>query len=374
MSKPADEKKDVWFAILSRQHDIYTNISEKLKSTDDYAKEMSLLRAKGDNITQEEKIRLKQLISLKQIAAFNQSIGKHPVKPDEKVKIADISAGHNLSSLYNDPCAAYILNIEEGKAKKIQDNYGVICQSSSCLDDSILTGEGIERNPKFGEGDYGWKRILRSFKHIPCNSLLINDRNLFSNDDVSDENKKYGFKNVFEILEFLIPSRLNDGAKFHVFICSDEESLEKHNSFEDIVAELEKTRRDLIENRNHRINIDIEFFCLTDKNSVGYTETHNRRILGNYFVFTLDYKIAAFKDNYCRCTQNISGKKLFHTGLYDDNDTAEKLHRDLIMDFKDFIGFHEKGTAKQKGYLYAINGEIKDFDTCKVVNRILKNN
>lgn len=372
MSKPAGEKKDVWFAILSRQHDIYTNTSEKLKSTQEYENEIRDLRTNGDMESEDVKQKIKHLLCLKQIAAFNQSIGKHPVKPDEKVKIADISSGHNLSSLYNDPCAAYILNIEEGKAKKIQDNYGVICQSSSCLDDSILTGEGIERNPKFGEGDYGWKRILRSFKHIPCNSLLINDRNLFSNDDVSDENKKYGFKNVFEILDFLIPSRLNDGAKFQVFICSDKESLEKHNSFEKIVEELEKKRQDLLSNRK-RISIDIEFFCLNE-NSVGYTETHNRRILGNYFVFTLEHKIAAFKDNYCRCTQNISGKKLFHTGLYDDNDTAEKLHRDLIMDYKDFIGFHEKGTSKQKGYLYAINGEIKDFDTCKVVNRILKNN
>lgn len=258
-------------------------------------------------------------------------------------------------------------------------------------DNPLLTGEGISANPKEGNNNYGWQKVLKNFKDIPSSGIVINDRNLFTNDEIIREKggvireKTLGIQNIKEILDQVVPRRFN-GGKYHILISSDITDLgDTHVTFEFVKDKLEEIRKELKRIRGNRFEIEMELFVFysNDKrnkpNGEGHTDTHNRRILSNYFIFTFEHKINAFDGKRSLCTQAINGHKLFHTGLKDDgNDPAEKLHRDMITEFSEFLSAYTNNSDSQVAnnldsvVKYAINGEEKKpSHLLKITNRIL---
>ena len=104
-------------------------------------------------------------------------------------------------------CEEFELSVK--KAKKIQQDYGVLCQSIDALDESFLTKGNIDMSPRKGEKEYGWNKVLKILKYYPSNAILINDRNLFSNESRDSSSgkpgNKAGIENLYEILEEIIP-------------------------------------------------------------------------------------------------------------------------------------------------------------------------
>jgi len=385
------DEQSPWYRIIANQEKVYTNITDRLADTNKYDDELNEL----ENSEEPDANRLKELVTFRRLAALGKD-EQTTVMPCEKVDIntIDPTSPASLKVVINDPCAVYLLDISPDAALKIQKEYGVICQSTQTdelQDNPLLTGEGVNANPKEGNVNYGWLRILKKFKDVPSSALVINDRNLFTNDEIipkkdgSITEKTLGIQNVKEVLEQVVPKRFN-GGKYHILISSDiTETGDTHVTFEYVKNKLEEIRTDLKKARGNRFDIDLELFVFYSDskhkkpNGVGHEDTHNRRILSNYFIFTFEHKINAFNGKVSLCTQSINGHKLFHTGLYEDgNDTGEKMHRDMIAEFSEFLSAYANPSDPEVAdnldsvVKYAINGEEKKPSTLlKMTNRIL---
>lgn len=384
------EDQSPWYRIIANQDKVYTNISNRLADTNQYDDEINEI----DNSDKPDISRLKELITFRRLAALGKD-EQTTVLPCDKVNIESIdpSTPASCKVVIDDPCAVYLLDITPDAAAKIQKKYGVICQSTQIEleDNPLLTGEGISSHPKVGNSSYGWLRVLKRFKDMPSSAIVINDRNLFTNDEVIRKQggrvteKTLGIQNVKEILEQVVPKHFN-GGEYHILICSDIIDIGgTHVTFEFVKNKLEEIRLELKKTRGNRFDIDLELFVFYSNskykkpNGEGHEDTHNRRILSNYFIFTFEHKINAFDGNKSLCTQSINGHKLFHTGIYEDgNDTGEKLHRDMISEFSKFLKAYtsplDPSTANNLDSVvkYAINGEEKNpSQLLKMTNRIL---
>ena len=388
------EEQSPWYRIIAMQVKVYVNIGNRLSNINDYEEQINEIEnSENPDVTQ-----IKDLVTFRRLAALNKDV-QTMVLPCSKVDIDSIdpSIPATFKTVANDPCAVYLLNIKPEDAE-IQKEYGVICQSIDTLDDSILTGEGIHIAPKKGNDNYGWLRIMKNFKNLPSSAIVINDRNLFTNDrliqekDGSIKEEILGIQNVKEILEQVVPKQFN-GGKYHILISSDiTDQNDDHVTFDYINRKLEEVRQELVKSRKKRFDIDLELFVFyLDKsssntlprksgpNGLGHEDTHNRRILSNYFIFTFEHKIKAFNGKISLVTQEINGHKLFHVGLYDDgNDPAEKTHHDMITEFSDFLSAYTNVTDPtiaanlDSTVRYSLNGvEQKPSQVVKMNNRIL---
>lgn len=382
------EEQSPWYRIIAMQDKVYANIGNRLSNINDYEDQINEIEnSENPDVTQ-----IKELVTFRRFAALNKDV-QTLVLPCSKVDIDSIdpSMPSTFKNVVNDPCAVYLLNIKPEDAAKIQKEYGVICQSINALDDSILTGEGIHIAPKKGNDNYGWLRVMKNFKNLPSSAIVINDRNLFTNDrlihekDGSIKEEILGIQNVKEVLDQVVPKHYN-GGKYHILISSDiTNQNDGHVTFDYVNKKLEEVRLELVKSRKKRFDIDLELFVFysdqksSKPNGLGHEDTHNRRILSNYFIFTFEHKIKAFNGEVSLITQDINGHKLFHVGLYDDgNDPAEKTHHDMIAEFSDFLSAHTNVTDPtiaanlDSTVRYSLNGvEQKPSQVVKMNNRIL---
>lgn len=352
-----EPSQNAWYRIFKKQSFIYVNTASNIKS--DYSVEISNMESQEDCDVQ----LLQELYKLQQLADFQQG-SNVDLKKSQLVDMNQIES--NPSIVHNDPCAIYLLNIDKEKAGKIQRDFGVICQSVDSLDSSILTKGFIDVSPYSGDKDYGWSKILSLLKKYPSNSLIINDRNLFSNETLDSASgvpgNKSGINNLFEILDAIIPKRFC--GEYHVFVCFDRSNLNNNVSVDYICDQIYSLSRRL----GRRNNIIFEIMALHGKDSPCYGITHNRRVLTNYFILTAEHMLKAFDNSKSIASQHITGYKLFNHGLYDANDAPEKLHRDMISDFKNMCNYYKKHPSN-KFYTYNINNSNQPFSSVK--NRLL---
>ena len=349
--------QNVWYRIFQKQSYIYVNCDSNIKN--DYSEEIF-------NMESQENCDincLRELYKLQQLADFQQGYNVD-IKRSLLVDMDKIET--NPAIVHNDPCAIYLLKIDKEKADKIQKDFGVICQSIDSLDESFLTKGCIDISPHYGDKDYGWDKVLRILKKHPSNAIIINDRNLFSNETLDSSSgrlgNKLGVDNLYKILDTIIPKRFC--GEYHVFLCFDSCSLNPNVSTDYICEQINSIKRQL----NRRNNIVFEIFALHGKDSPFYFITHNRRILTNYFILTAEHQLKAFNDSKSICSQHITGNKLFNYGFDDYNDPPEKLHRDMINDFKDLVKYYIS-KPKNEHYIYSLNGNKQEITAIK--NRIL---
>lgn len=364
-----DENQNTWYKIFKKQDCIYVNSASDIKS--DYSDEIYDLESQDNS---DEQL-LNQLYRLQQLADFQEGYHVY-LKKSNIINMDDIVS--NPTEVHKDPCAIYILNIDKETAEKIQREYGVICQSTDNLDDSILTEGFIDMSPHYGDRDYGWERVLKMHKKYPSNAVIINDRNLFSNETLDSESGKpgnrLGIENLYEILNAIIPKKFC--GDYQVFLCFDKSSLNS-NVTEDYIC---KQIQSLIKRLKRRGTIVIEVLVLHGDSSPKYNLTHNRRVLTNYFILTAEHMLKAFDNTKSISTQHITGYKLFNFGLYDDNDAPVKLHQDMIRDFKALYNYyidHPDNEYYTYYFMDTYKETSKNTDTKQkintVINRILAN-
>lgn len=242
------------------------------------------------------------------------------------------------------PSSVFILDISAGEAAQLQKKYGVIVQSVDQLDIDILT-KVSQKNIYTDEGDtnIGWSDVFKGVRDLPINALIINDRNLFTNDQVVKdhdgnvrEKRLSGVDNVFNILNTILPRTLD--VPFHVLIVSDKAGIENHLTVKNVITYLNGLKKQL----NRPYVISMELLAVSSQSSL-YVNTHNRRILTNYAYLTFDHKINAFDGRRSKVSQMISVNKLFsHESLKEPSPFVKAYNRQTkdLHDYAVYVNQH----------------------------------
>lgn len=275
---------------------------------------------------------------------------------------------HHLKShpedMLKNPSSLYILDITPAEALAFQKYYGVMCLSSENPDISPL----IDVNDFFQSSTEkkkfkGWDRILDSVEKLPSNALVIIDRYLFAkrSKDAGD-----GLANVSNILRELLPQEF-EGGDYHVTVVFDIDAKHASYTFNEIATKLTNITRQL----RPSYNIMVEVFGIKESCTL-YDDSHDRRIVSNYFYVVASHKLAAFNpEDKGTVPQSITPWALFtESSLSVDSSAPLESIEETIDDFRRFYAALSN-EAEHNTYIYALNG--KRMDCCMGVrNRLLK--
>ena len=275
-------------------------------------------------------------------------INKIPAKPDAVLK---------------NPSSLFILDIPFAEAKKIQIEYGVMCRSGVDTNVSTLIDINDEhttdKNKPLGRG---WDTVLDSVEFLPSNALILTDRYLFKTTNAKFGN---GFDNVRSILTELLPRELN--TTYHVIVIFDKDCIDPLYNFQTIAKRL----NDIKEEFKRPYPITMEVLGITGKNDT-YHNLHNRRIVSNYFVVKMDYRLAAFNKAVGTVDQTITPQVLFTEDSLNRHSTAPlKSMEQIISTLREFSNSLSSLYTKHDSYYYAVNGEW--MEKCNTIrNRLIK--
>ena len=243
------------------------------------------------------------------------------------------------------PSSVFILDIDENEAASLQRRFGVIVQSFQHLDDTILAS--VSRKDIYTEKDdsnLGWDYVFNGVSDIPVNAVIINDRNLFSNDQVIKDkdgnvtqNRLSGVKNVGSILNAILPKTLE--VPFHVLIVCDKAGIEKRLTVKNLITYLNDIKKELKKQLNIQYHIVMELLAVSSQ-SMLYENTHNRRIMTNYALLTFDHKINAFDGKRSTANQRITINKLFsYEHLKEMSPFVKEYNRQLknLREYKEYV-------------------------------------
>lgn len=263
----------------------------------------------------------------------------------------------------NYPTSVFILDIDEKEARLLQQKYGVIIQSFSNLDDAILTT--VSKKTIFTEEKetgIGWSEVLSGIRDLPTNAIIINDRNLFTNDEILFDRsgqevakKLSGVDNVFNILNTVLPRTLD--VPFHVLVVCDKAGIENHLTVRKIGGYLTKLRNQL----NRPYHVAFELLAISRDSSL-FSESHNRRVLTNYGLLTFEHKVNAFDGRTSRVTQMITINKLFSHGDVREPSPFEKNHRRIIKDLKEYASYVKDNPKLAEHELFKSGHDGLKFD------------
>ena len=266
-------------------------------------------------------------------------------------------------SVLKNPSSLFILDIPLVEAKKIQAEYGVICRSGVDINISTLIDINDEhttdKNKPLGRG---WDTVLDSVEPLPSNALILTDRYLFK---TTNANYGNGFDNVRSILTELLPRELN--TTYHITVIFDKDSIDALYNFQTIAKRL----NDIKEEFKHPYPITMEVLGITGKNET-YHNLHNRRIVSNYFVVKMDYRLAAFNKAVGTVDQTITPQVLFTEDSLDRHSTAPlKSMQQIISTLRNFSHSLSSSSTKHDSYYYAVNGQW--MEKCIAIrNRLIK--
>jgi len=275
-------------------------------------------------------------------------------------------------------CAFIFSNLSKEEADLIQMRYGIICQSTSSLDASIITQIDPDHFELLNnEGYYGWRRICEGLTkpRIPSNCLIINDRNIFAN-DYPTQDRTPGLDNLENLLDVLLPQSYADGVNnddtipFQVLINCDWGTLHRppmdlKESYNTFANRINKIKRKL----GRQYPITIEFIALKRDNDF-FSETHNRRIYSNYYTISCDHKVAAFKGGHSRCSQSIDVLKLFSKLEKEKSDQPVKGHNSFMNNMTESVK-RWMDISKINSYAFSQNGDTRPV-IHKISNRLIK--
>lgn len=245
-------------------------------------------------------------------------------------------------SVLDNPCGAFLLDIDEKTAKQIETDFGVICQSTKNINDNSLQ-YSKEITSEKREEIHNWNNFLQVIKNTPSNTLMVNDRYLFANDDNLTKN---GIHNAVKIIDAILP--VDFKSDYHVLFVFDSLKLKPGITFSNIANWLNKEIRGI---RPYPIKLEM---ISVKSNCNLYENTHNRRIVSNYSVIRTEHKFNAFNGTKSLCSQTLNCDMLYSKGIKDDSDCPAKSHWKTITDLKS-IAIYGKSHATS-GYEYACNG------------------
>ena len=268
------------------------------------------------------------------------------------------------SSVLKYPCGIFLLDISEAKAHKIQEDYGVICQSTNKLDFSPLVQPNYPNELEENETGKSWKSMISRFRELPSNSALIIDAHLFQQDRYDegagcyDANNSKGITNLQEILDAILPEYFcgiyHVGVLLTDYDIANKNIAQKNLTNKRIANAINKLKSRL--DRPFDISIEVVF---VDKNDNGaHTLIHNRRIISNYYIVTADYALAAIHNGRSLRSQSITAYSLFENIQIDsESDKKEKRMRSDLRKLKSLL--EQQTRAIQPSLSFYQNGQLK---------------
>lgn len=267
------------------------------------------------------------------------------------------------------PNDIYVFSQDEQSARKNTYSFGTL---NSCP--SVSSIRSLKRHWKYetiaGER-YSWKQFMSKFHEgsvPPSNSLIIIDRYLFSFNPDFLADWRNGVRNLHELLDQLLPKEFNDC--YHVLIVFDENTISRGANMQDIASACQYVKNVLARS----FPIVIELLSI-DKNSEGfiYAETHDRRIVSNYYIIRCSHGFSAFVpeesqmsvliphgETYAAFSQTIEFESIY-AGIDDEDQDVSSLPVkgcDYIIDtFKESL--LRAGEKYSPGYNLAIDGKIQ---------------
>lgn len=275
----------------------------------------------------------------------------------------------NPQNALNHPHDAFLLDIDQTKADAIQSQYGVVCQSTKNLSYCAVSEKGCHFSLNKGENTHTWSELFADKERVPANALIIVDRYLFGYEGKLRSSYRDGVNNIKQILSNALPDNVN--CDFHVLVIFDANSSTDLNFDIDSVAkELEAYKVNALK---RPYPVEIELFSVSSKN-LQYGETHNRRILSNYYIVSADHLLKVFRsDGSSITTQNLNLDYSFSEGLRDRSDMPQK-RIDYLVDklkslFSSACADIINGEAHSSEYIYYINGRLDTLGHLK--NRLI---
>lgn len=262
----------------------------------------------------------------------------------------------------------FILDIPSMDAKKISDNYGVLCYSCSDPLTNPLLVPGWTIDTADSAIRQEWTSVL-SNTGVPSNYLILADRYLLASeknksDRTLNESIQDSYNNIFEILDCVLPKQFSSGIYQVTIICdattiNDKNEDGEYLSFKDIAEQIWKLKKKL----KRQYSFSIELVSI-DANNSAYSETHDRKILSNYFIVSATHKLKAFRDGRSLTNQDLTFKYLFSEGLEPNSRSTipETSHARTIDNIK-WALYNLSGSE-----LYSYNGQICKLE---IKNRVL---
>lgn len=234
----------------------------------------------------------------------------------------------NPERVLENPDSAFLLDVDDSFAKQVEQEYGVICQPVSKLDTMCKVSEHhypVELY-KYEEGSdpddtrKSWKDVIGDDAcKYPSNAMVIVDRNFWSDTNRSTD-EMCGIENLVDLLDTVLPKKLK--CEYQVLVvyqhgCRDKSDPREteENFLEEMEAHLNRLARPL-----RKYPVSVKMLAVRKPPQKHYeqrhrdlfNETHNRRIVTNYFVLKGEWSMAPFwKDKGPRGNQTISWDKCF---------------------------------------------------------------
>lgn len=284
---------------------------------------------------------------------------------------------NNSRRVLENPNAVFLLNIKSEDADKIQNQYGVICQSIDNIDDDVLT-KAYEYDLSDGQEGVDWDVYFDKSNHrLPSNALIICDQYIFSGDSKTGakDMMDLGLSNIRGILNSVLPRRHND--EYNVLIVFDSSTLTQNEEqemkmFKSIASNLKNYADGIKKVRRYKIRFDL---ISIDHNCINYKMLHNRRIISNYFVIRAEYKLRAFKDNVSTVSQTIFYDALFSKIVQikpNGPDSPIKSQLQMINYVRELI---QNGNCRKYASIVDKQDDIYVTKVCKAcTNRLMVNN
>lgn len=296
------KEQDDWFAVLMKQDQIL--LDRDVYADMDYDDPLFIFSQAATNVNFKESI-----------VDYNKEIRSNP------------------SCLLDNQVMAYLLDINEKDADIIQTSFGVLCQSTQDLSECKLAYIPTSYDIIKGQTKHSWKELFNDDNHIPTNTLIILDRYLFCYDAPLACGYPEAIENLKKIFFATLPDNLL--TDFHillVFSAGSGVKLDTRYSASDAATKLNDYIKNILKKPYQVI---LEFFTINDSNVANFDETHNRKMLSNYYLASADKSIKVFDANgQAICTQPIYLKYHYSCGLKDRSDTPQIYHQYLL----DIIG------------------------------------
>lgn len=268
------------------------------------------------------------------------------------------------------PQGVLLLDIDKDTAELIQKDYGVVCQSTLDLSNCLLATSENKISLCTGDQQYSWKDLFNKRNDIPSNSLVFIDRYIFAYEGVTHCGYKEGITNIKCILANILPDKLL--CDYHVLILFDDNlSNDRNYTIEKVWKELDEYKNKVLK---RPYNIVFELFSVTSK-CEGYADTHNRKIISNYFIVSAEHYLRAFAgDGVAVGTQDIRVEYTYSNGLLNSQSAVKSISHLLmqiskmkdngILEQKEMKNFQKGGC---KAYTYQ-----SDFLVEKLQNRLIQ--
>lgn len=341
------DESDTWYKILCKQQSI--NINHSVDDEEFYDENNPLF-------------------------VFSQMKG---VEFNDETAYMDAVSADNTNVLQQ-PCSAFILNIDPTKATEIQNRFGVLCQSTDDMNAKALTIGDVTITTTKPDT---WTNRLPFGKVLPSNSLILVDRYLFGSEN--DETLQDSYENIKDIMEAFMPDSCD--SNYHMCVIFDSDHIqdrdikillgsekskdfteeERKNAFAKISTQLNKLKNEFVKKHDYPVTLEVLSCDRRDKQS--YEKTHDRRVISNYFYATASHKLKAFRNGKPLQKQKIDLLTLYAKGLGDLSDIPECAHAD---DIKDLRYVMQESKNHPSLHMYSINGNVNS-SVLNAKNRIL---